>query len=142
MPDDCRGPAEATVVREQYADVIPTAKVVLSEVADGLAFDRPTYEERIDAKMVQRVANVLFAAGLPVLCDTEEMFEDYRRAHADAEVIDLGRSTAETVCWHHARVQGVILTASYGDAERSAREVVRRAAFNRCYRPIIDEGMT
>jgi hypothetical protein len=139
MADACQGPTDATAVRRGYTEVIPTAKVVLSEVANGLAFDRRTYEERMDESMVQRVANVLFAAALPVRCDTEQMFEVYHQAHADAEVVVLGAATAETVCWHHARVGEVIITAGYADAERSAAEVVRRAAFNRCYRPIIEE---
>ena len=42
MTDACQGPTDATAVRRGYTEVIPTAKVVLSEVAKGLAFDRRT----------------------------------------------------------------------------------------------------
>ena len=137
MREDCQGPAEPTAVREGYATVIPTAKVVLSEVANGLGFDRQTYTERIDASMVERVANVLFAAELPVACAEAERFESYRQ-HVDVAVISLGAAPAEMVCWHHARVAQVIIAAGYHDAEEATSEVVRRAAFNRCYRPIIE----
>jgi hypothetical protein len=138
MQHDCRGPVDAAAVRRGYASVVPTAKIVLAEVANGLSFDRSAYEEQIDAELVERVANVLFAAGLAVACGEHQAFESYGDAHPDAEVIRLGASASDAVCWHHAPVAGLIIGAGYHEAEPSAREVVRRAAFNRCYRPIIE----
>jgi hypothetical protein len=139
MGQDCLGPATGEAVVEQYAAVVPTAKVVVSEVATGLEFDRETYESHMDAAMVERVANVLFAAALPVRCATADSFERYTEDNPAEDVVRLGAMTAAAVCWHHAGVEEVILAAGYHDAEDAAVEVVRRAAFNRCYRPLIEQ---
>jgi hypothetical protein len=139
MGQDCRGPATGAAVIQQYAAVVPTAKVVVSEVATGLGFDRETYESQMDAVMVERVANVLFAADLPVRCASADTFDRYSADNPTEEVVRVGAMTADAVCWHHAGVEGVILAAGYHDAEDAAAEVVRRAAFNRCYRPLIEQ---
>ncbi|MDR9412825.1 MAG: DUF5809 family protein, partial [Haloferacaceae archaeon] len=90
MQHDCRGPVDAAAVRRGYASVVPTAKIVLAEVANGLSFDRSAYEEQIDAELVERVANVLFAAGLAVAVSIES---DIARAREDVRAL-VGRDVS------------------------------------------------
>lgn len=127
-------PAEA---REEYATLVPAAKVVVREAARAMGFDRAEYRERVTGDVVETVHDALFASLLRVHVGTAEEFDDWLAAHPDHEPDVAGSENVDRVVWHpvpFAGEGGVAVAATFQDEREAALGTLRRRAFGRVYR--------
>ena len=129
-------PSTEEEARERYEAVGPVAQTVVREVAKGMDLDRDEYEERVTADVVARARDALFASELAVTVGTRAEFDDWAETY-DGEVTVLGSEHVEHVAWHAAPT-GEAVAATFQAQPDAAVDTLRRQAFGRCYRPLLE----
>lgn len=126
----------AADAREQYEDVGPAAQTVVREVAKAMAFDREEYRDRVSSDVVETARDALFASLLEVHVGTREEFDDWRASY-DGEVTVSGHENVDNVVWH-AGPEGEAVAATFQNEEEAAVATLRRQAFGRLYRDLLE----
>jgi hypothetical protein len=129
-------PAEA---REQYASLVPTAKVVTREAAKAMEFDRAEYDDRVTADVIASVRDALFASLLAVHVGDRAEFDHWRDDHPEYEPVITGSDDARRVVWHAPPFADRVVAATFNDEHEAAVGTLRRQAFGRLYREHLDE---
>ncbi|SER29373.1 DUF5809 family protein [Natrinema salaciae] len=124
--------------REQYESVGPAAQTVVREVATAMEFDREEYDERITGDVVETARDALFASLLEVRVGSREEFEDWRHSY-DGEVTKVGHEAVDHVAWH-AGPDDEAVAATFQDEEDAAVATLRRQAFGRLYRELVEQS--
>jgi hypothetical protein len=131
-------PETAAEVRDQYEAVGPAAREVVRETAKAMGFDRVEYADRVTGDVVATARDAAFASLLVVHRGDRAAFDDWLAAHPAFEVREIGSADVDHVVWHPARAAGVVLAATYQDEPAAAASTLRRQAFGRVYRDLLD----
>ncbi|CQR48858.1 MULTISPECIES: DUF5809 family protein [Haloferax] len=127
-------PASLDEAEAAFDRVGPTAQVVVRETAKAMEFDREEYRDRVTGDVVETVRNALFAESLSVTVGTRAEFDDWRAAHEDYELVELGNPDVERVAWHAVPFAETVLATTFQHEEDAAVSTLRRNAFGRVYR--------
>ncbi|MDG5760786.1 DUF5809 family protein [Natronococcus sp. A-GB1] len=127
-------PAEA---RERYESAGPAAQTVVREVAKAMAFDREEYDERVDGDVVETARDALFASLLEVRVGSREEYEEWRERY-DGEVTEVGHERVDRVVWHAGPADEAV-AATFQDEQEAAVATLRRQAFGRLYRDLLED---
>ncbi|CCQ33432.1 hypothetical protein HLRTI_000370 [Halorhabdus tiamatea SARL4B] len=127
-------PAEA---RQRYDDLASTADVVVREVARAMDLDGAAYDRRVTDDVVLTAQNAVFASLLAVHVGTHEEFDAFCDDH-DGEVVQTGSEHVEGVVWHAPGFAETIVATTFQDAEEAAIGTLRRQAFGRLYRDVLE----
>ena len=134
-------PDSIDAVAERYADLGPTAQVVVREVAKAMAFDGAEYERRVTSDVVETAREVLFAEELAVRVGTREEYEAWC---ADSEypieewsVEEIGADNVDNVAWHAAPAVETVVAATFQSEPEAAVGTLRRHALGHCYRDVV-----
>lgn len=125
-------PGEA---RDLYESVGPSAQVVAREVAKAMDFDREEYHERVTSEVIETARDALFASLLEVRDGSREEFDEWREAYKGA-VDEMGSENVDRVVWH--AFDGEAVAATYQHEPEAAHGTLRRQAFGRLYRPVLE----
>ncbi|WP_254762311.1 DUF5809 family protein [Natrinema marinum] len=131
-------PASAEAARKRYEEVGPAAQTVVREVAKAMAFDRDEYDERVTGEVVETARDALFASLLEVHVGSREEFEEWRES-SDGEVTTVGSENVDRVVWH-VGPESEAVAATFQNEEDAAIATLRRQAFGRLYRPLVDRS--
>jgi hypothetical protein len=131
-------PDTEAAVREAYGSVGPAAREVVRETAKALGFDRAEYRERVTGGVVETARDALFASLLEVHRGTREEFDGWCRDHPEFTVTEAGSPDVARVVWHPAPAAGTVVAATYEREPEAAASALRRQAFGRVYRDILD----
>ncbi|MFT4947679.1 MAG: hypothetical protein ACI8TL_001928 [Natronomonas sp.] len=132
-------PETKAAVRAQYDRLEPTAKAVVREVTKAMGFDGDEYDERVTDDVYETAQDVLFASQLAVTIGTRGEFEQWRES-ADHDVSEVGSEHVDNVVWHAPPATETAVAASFQDESEAAVETLRRQAYGRLYREILDES--
>ncbi|ELY83068.1 DUF5809 family protein [Natrinema altunense] len=124
--------------RTQYESVGPAAQTVVREVAKAMEFDREEYDERVTGGVVETARDALFANLLEVRVGSREEFDDWRETY-DGAVETVGHEDVDRVVWH-AGPDGEAVAATFQNEEDAAVATLRRQAFGRLYRDLVDRS--
>ncbi|RZH69625.1 DUF5809 family protein [Natrinema altunense] len=124
--------------RTQYESVGPAAQTVVREVAKAMEFDREEYDERVTGGVVETARDALFANLLEVRVGSREEFDDWRETY-DGAVTTVGHEDVDRVVWH-AGPDGEAVAATFQNEEDAAVATLRRQAFGRLYRDLVDRS--
>ncbi|AGB30175.1 hypothetical protein C488_05587 [Natrinema pellirubrum DSM 15624] len=128
-------PAEA---RERYESVGPAAQTVVREVAKAMEFDREEYDDRVTGDVVETARDALFANLLEVHVGSREEYEEWCEGY-DGEVTEVGHEDVDRVVWH-AGLDGTAVAATFQNEPEAAVATLRRQAFGRVYRDVVDRS--
>ena len=134
-------PATVAEARARYAEAVPTAKTATREATKAMSFDREEYERRVTSDVVGAVRNAVFASSLRVRVADRETFESWA-ADADHEVVRVGHGDAPQVVWHAPGFTDTAVAATFGEEREAAVGTLRRQAFGRLYREVVDDDGT
>lgn len=134
-------PDDVDAAAERFADLGPTAQVVVREVAKAMDFDGEEYERRVDADVVATAREALFAEELLVHVGTREEYEAWL-AESDYPieewtVEEIGSEQVDNVAWHAAPAVETVLAATFQNEPEAAVGTLRRQAVGRCYRDVV-----
>lgn len=130
-------PETVAAARDRYAEAVPTAKTATREAAKAMEFDRAEYERRVTNDVVAAVRDAVFASSLQVRVADRERFEAWR-AETDTEVVLVGSESAPRVVWHAPGFADRAVAATFGEEREAAVGTLRRQAFGRLYREVLD----
>jgi IMP cyclohydrolase len=131
-------PATEQAARERYEMFGPTAQTVVREVATAMDFEKDEYDERVTSAVVERARNALFAAALEIHVGRGEEFDDWRADHSEYEIHVIGNENVPRVVWHAPAFAETAVAATFANEERAAVETLRRQAFGRLYRDLLE----
>lgn len=131
-------PSTEEAARERYEALGPTAQTVVREVATAMEFDKPEYDERVTSTVVERARNALFASGLEVSVGQREAFDDWQTEHSEYGIHVIGNENVPRIAWHAAPFSEQAVAATFANEERAAVETLRRQAFGRLYRDLVE----
>lgn len=132
-------PETVAAAREAYASLVATAKVVTREAAKAMAFDRAEYADRVDEDVIASVRDALFASLLAVRVGDRAAFEAWCDANPEYEPVVEGSEHADRVVWHAPPFADRVVAATFVDEREAAVGTLRRQAFGRLYRDVLDE---
>lgn len=122
--------------REYYETVGPAAQTTVREVARAMDFDRAEYGERVTSEVVETARDAMFASLLEVQIGSKVEYEEWRQSY-DGEVLETGHENVDRVVWH-AGPTGQAVAATFQEEEDAAVATLRRQAFGRLYRDLLD----
>ncbi len=122
--------------RAQYESIGPAAQTVVREVAKAMEFDREEYGDRVTSEVVETARDALFASLLEVFVGSREEYDDWQESY-DGEVMEVGHENVDRVVWH-AGPDGAAVAATFQNEEEAAIATLRRQAFGRLYRELVD----
>ncbi|MFB6128719.1 MAG: DUF5809 family protein [Halorhabdus sp.] len=131
-------PAEA---RQRYDELASTAEVVVREVARAMDLDGGEYDRRVTDDVIETAHDAVFASLLRVHVGTREEFDAFRDDHA-GEVVRTGSEHVEGVVWHAPDFSETIVATTFQDAEDAAIATLRRQAYGRLYRDVLETDGT
>ncbi|WP_330631313.1 DUF5809 family protein [Halocatena halophila] len=136
--DGILNPTTETAVRERYGAVGGTAQTVVRSTTKAMSFDRSEYDERVTTDVISTAHEALFGSLLEVMVGTAEEFDRWCDDH-NHEVELIGSETVDNVVFHPVEFESVVVGATYQQKERAAIETLRRHAFGKYYRPVIQK---
>lgn len=131
-------PGSAAEARDVYAALGPAAQTVVREAATAMAFDAAEYDERVTAEVVETARDALFASLLSVTVGAADEFDAWREGF-DGDVHVAGSGNVDRVVWHAAPWAGRAVAATFHAERDAAVATLRRQAFGRIYREVVEE---
>lgn len=131
-------PDSAAAAREAFEDLGPAAQTVTSEVAKAMGFEREEYRERVTEAVVATGREALFASLLRVHVGSAESFETWLEDRDDMTVNLEGNEHVEQRAWHPVYPADAVAAVTFHEEPDAAIATVRRQAFGRFYRPILE----
>ena len=154
-------PATPAAAREEYDTLVPAAKVAVREAAKSMEFDSEEYAERVTGEVIETVRDALFASLLRVHVGTREEYEAWLDDNPEYEADMAGSDNVDNVVWHPVAfapdVEGEqcesseraendatrertkpVVAATWQAEREAALGTLRRRAFGRAYRPVVD----
>ena len=144
-------PATPAEAREEYDTLVPAAKVAVREAAKAMEFDREEYAERVTGEVIETVRDALFASLLAVHVGTREEYEAWLDDHPEYESDMAGSENVDNVVWHPVAFAPEsaggsmddgpkpVIAATWQAEREAALGTLRRRAFGRAYRPVVDD---
>lgn len=140
---DTRGflaPETETDATEAYEEVGPAARTVTAEVAKAMGFERGEYREKMTEEVVKTAHEALFASLLSVHVGPVTEFESWLEDTDDMAVHLEGNENVDRRAWHPVYPADAVAAVTFHDEPEAAVATVRRQAFGRFYRSILDVG--
>ncbi len=132
-------PETVEAAQQAYAESGPAAQIVVKEAAKAMGFENSEYDERVTGDVIETAHEALFASLLVVYHGPRAAFEAWCEDHQYS--VDLaGSEDAKSVVWHPVAVNETVVAASYQNEPEAAAATVRRRAFGRCYRELLENG--
>jgi len=125
--------------RETYESLGPAAQTVVREVTRRMEFDREEYGERVTGAVIETARDALFASLLEVHVGAAAEFESWCEAHPEFDPHVEGSDQVDHVVWHPVTLDGTVVAATYQNEEEAAVGTLRRIAFGKYYRPVIED---
>jgi hypothetical protein len=138
---DTRGeltPTTAAAAREAYAGLALPAETVTKAVADAGTDSTEAYQSFLDDDVLETAQESLFAASLAVQVGTADEYEAWLADHADLEPSMTGHEDVSGRAWHPVWPREVVAAVSFADSPDAAVATVRRQAFGKFYRSMIE----
>ncbi|MFC6786579.1 DUF5809 family protein [Halobaculum halobium] len=138
-------PATPADAREEYDTLVPAAKVAVREATKAMEFDREEYADRVTGEVIETVRDALFASLLRVHVGTREEYEAWLDGHPEYEPDEAGSDNVDNVAWHPVEFAPdgdgpkPVVAATWQAEREAALGTLRRRAFGRAYRPIVDD---
>jgi len=132
-------PETAADARERYESLGGTAQVVVKEVAKAMEMDADEYDRRVTGAVVETARDALFASLLEVRVGTRDEYDDWLADNPDFEAAEFGSEHVDNVVWHSAPATDTVVAATFQNEPEAAAGTLRRQAFGRVYRPLVNE---
>ena len=133
-------PESVAGARDRFDALGPTAQLVVREVAKAMSFDREEYRDRVTSEVVETARDALFASLLTVHVGDRAEYEAWCEAHPEYDVHEIGSENVDHVVWHAAPATGTAVAATFQNEERAAVATLRRQAFGRVYRDLLERN--
>jgi len=130
-------PSTEAEARDQFAMLEPAAETVVKESARQMGFDRAEFDERITDEVIEAAQESLFASLLVVSVGTREEYEQWCDDHS-CEAIEVGTEHVDHAVWHAATFAERVVAATFQNERDAAVGTLRRQAFGRLYRGILE----
>jgi hypothetical protein len=130
-------PETVAAARESYQGLAPAARTVVRETARAMEFDREEYDERVTGEVIATARDAIFASLLAVTVGDRAAYETWRGDH-DGPVHEVGSDRVDRVVWHAPPFADEAVAASFAEEREAAVATLRRQAFGRLYRPVLD----
>ncbi len=124
--------------REAFEELGPAAQTVTSEVAKAMGFERTEYRNRVSEEVVATAREALFASLLVVHVGSATSFESWLDEAGDPEVQLEGNRHVDRRAWHPVEPAEAVAAVTFHEEPDAAVATVRRQAFGRFYREILD----
>lgn len=134
-------PETLAAARDRYDALAATAAVVVREVARAMDLDGEAYDRRVTDDVVLTAHDAIFASLLRVHVGTHAEFDAFCEDHG-GEVVQTGSEHVDGVVWHAPPFADTIVATTFQDAEEAAIATLRRQAFGRLYREVLDSDET
>ena len=131
-------PATRADARDAFEELGPTARTVTGEVATAMGFERAEYRDRVTDEVVATAREALFASLLDVHVGSAAEFESWLDDAEELSVHLQGNRNVEQRAWHPVRPADAVAAVTFHDEPDAAVATVRRQAFGRFYRSILD----
>ncbi|MFB6086537.1 MAG: DUF5809 family protein [Halodesulfurarchaeum sp.] len=131
-------PETEAAVREQYGSLAPVAETVTKEIAEANADTRTEYRDLIDSETIETAQQALFASLLEVQVGTTEAWESWLAEQEDFDVELAGTEPVSGRAWHPVWPREVVVAVSFEDRTDAAVSAVKRQAFGRHYRSMLE----
>ncbi|MFW5965497.1 MAG: DUF5809 family protein [Halodesulfurarchaeum sp.] len=131
-------PETELAVRERYGSLARPAETVTKSIAKTATDTDLAYGSLTAGEVIEAAQQALFAALLEVTVSTTEEFLDWLATAGNPRVELAGPETVDRRAFHHVHPQGVVTAVSFQDKPDAAIATVRRQAFGRHYRPLLD----
>lgn len=126
--------------KEAFEEVGPAARTVTSEVAKAMGFERGEYREMVTDEVVATAQEAFFASLLSVHVGPVTKFESWLEDTDDMAVHLEGNENVDRRSWHPVYPADAVAAVTFHDEPEAAVATVRRQAFGRFYRSILDLG--
>jgi len=123
--------------RDQFALLAPAAETVVKEAARQMGFDRAEFDARITDDVTDAAQESLFASLLVVSIGTRAEYEQWCADHR-CEAIEVGTENVDNAVWHAAPFSERVVAATFQDEREAAVGTLRRQAFGRLYREVLE----
>lgn len=130
-------PETEAAAKRHYDALEPTAKGVVREATRAMSFDSTEYNDRVTQEVFDTAQDALFASLLQVTAGSREEFDSYREEN-DVSFAEVGSEHVERVVWHAPPFAAEGVAATFQNERDAAAETLRRQAFGRFYRGVID----
>ncbi len=138
--------AFAPTTREEALDCYetagPVARVVVRETAKAMKFDADEYADRVTPAVVETARDATFAELLCVHVADRGTFDEWLETSefAAKDVIELGSEHVDRVAWHPVPFADAVVATTFQEGTDAAVSTLRRNAFGRVYRDVLDGG--
>lgn len=132
-------PETEAAVREEYDALAKVAETVTKEIAKANTDTRAAYNELVDSATVETAQQSLFASLLEVHVGSVEEYDSWLAAHEDFEVVLAGTESVPRRVWHPVWPRDIVVAVSFQERPDAAVATVRRQAFGRHYRSILEK---
>lgn len=130
-------PETETAAREQYETLATAAETVTKEIAEANTDTRDEYNKLVDGETIETAQQALFAAFLEVHVGSVEEYESWL-GDEDFEVEFAGTETVSRRAWHPVWARDAVVAVSFQERPEAAVGTVRRQAFGRHYRSMLE----
>jgi len=132
-------PESPAAVRERYAELADAAEATVEAAAREQATTGEEYDDLTAEPALAAGREALFAALLAVRVGDRAEFGEWRE-RSDSEVELLGSEGAEGVAWHAPAFADRAVAVTFHEERGAAVGTLRRQAFGRLYRPLLEES--
>jgi hypothetical protein len=126
--------------RSEYETVGPAAQTVVRETTRAMSFDQEEYRDRVTSDVVETARDALFASLLTVHVGDRPEYEAWCEERPEYEVHEIGSENVDHVVWHAAPATETAVAATFQNEERAAVATLRRQAFGRVYRDLLERN--
>lgn len=131
-------PETDAAVRQTYEALADAAETVTKEIAEANADTREDYRGLTGSDTVETAQQALFASLLEVQVGTAAEYESWLAEHERLEPELAGTEPVSGRAWHPVWARDAVVAASFEDRPDAAVGAVRRQAFGRHYRSILE----
>lgn len=133
-------PETAAEAREIHATLRPTAGELVREIAVAIGLDGEAYRSQVTEDVRRTAQDALFGSLLVVHTADRDTFDGWcdEPPYAAYDVHLEGSEHVASVAWHPAPATQTIAATTYQDAAEAAMATLRRIAWGRIYRPLLD----
>lgn len=131
-------PESVEDARRRYDALDQVAREVVREVARAMSFGADEYDDRVTDEVIETGRDALFASLLEVQVGSYGEFETWR-SQTNKEVFEIGSENVDNAVWHAPSFADTAVVATYQNEREAAVSTLRRQAFGRLYRDVLDE---
>ncbi|ERG88257.1 MAG: hypothetical protein J07HX5_00400 [halophilic archaeon J07HX5] len=132
-------PESSTAAQRRYADLETAVEATIKAAGREQAATGAEYDTLITDAALATAHDALFAALLEVQVGARTAFENWR-AWTAHEVTVVGAEGVDNIAWHAPAFADQAVALTFQDERAAAVGTLRRQAFGRLYRPLLETG--